>query len=134
MVTFTEKFYLPTPTWGEINENIEASKESGGSFRRIGGCFTTTVDGHTLQSAKPVLDILGLTIAHIYVSTQKGNHGFGKHNDTDDVYFWQCQGSTKWITDYGDYVLESGDMLYVPAGVNHEVISLTPRAGLSMSK
>lgn len=134
MVVFTEKFYLPTPTWEEINENIEESKSSGGAFRSIGGCFTTTVDGHTLKSAKAVLDMLGLTVAHIYVSTAKGNHGFGKHSDTEDVYFWQCQGSTKWITDHGEHILEPGDMIYIQASVNHEVISLTPRAGLSMSR
>jgi mannose-6-phosphate isomerase-like protein (cupin superfamily) len=134
MVILTKNFYNPTPTWDEINKNIEESKSSGGSFRRIGGCFTTTVDGHTMKSAEAVLGILGLTVAHIYVSTAKGNHGFGKHNDTEDVYFWQCQGSTKWITDLGEYTLEPGDVIYVPAGVNHEVISLTPRAGISMSK
>ena len=131
---FTKGFYLPTPTWAEINENIEATTSSGKWFLKIGGCFTTTIDGHTIGSAKVVLETLGLTVAHVYVSTEKGNHGFGKHNDPDDVYFWQCQGSTKWVTDYGDYTLEPGDLIYVPATVNHEVISLTPRAGLSMSK
>jgi ribosomal protein L16 Arg81 hydroxylase len=134
MVTFTEKFYLPTPTWDEINESIEATTSSEKWFLKIGSCFTVTVDGHTIGSARVVLETLGLTVAHVYVSTEKGNHGFGKHNDPDDVYFWQCQGSTKWVTDYGDYTLEPGDLIYVPATVNHEVISLTPRAGLSMSK
>jgi ribosomal protein L16 Arg81 hydroxylase len=134
MVIFTKNFHSLTPTWDEINKNIEESKLSGRPFRCIGGCFTMTTDGHTIEPAKVVLNMLGLTVAHVYVSTAKGNHGFGKHSDAEDVYFWQCKGSTKWITDFGEYVLEHGDLIYVPAGVSHEVISLGPRAGLSMSK
>jgi len=58
----------------------------------------------------------------------------GNHFDQDDVYFWQAQGRTRWQFDSGyEYLLEPGDLIFVPAGVYHNVIPLGPRIGISMS-
>jgi len=58
----------------------------------------------------------------------------GKHNDPVDVFYLQCIGNVKWNI-YKDsveeYILEPGDVIYVPAGVMHEVFSLSPRASIS---
>ena len=48
-----------------------------------------------------------------------------------DVYFWQIQGSTKWEFDSLSYILNPGDLIYVPRGVYHSVFPLTPRVGIS---
>lgn len=60
----------------------------------------------------------------------------GRHTDDVDVFNWQCIGSTTWVITYEDNTTESftlnpGDIIYVPAGVLHEVTSLNPRACLS---
>ena len=31
-----------------------------------------------------------------------------------DVYYWQCQGVTKWIVEDKEVVLNPGDLIYVP--------------------
>lgn len=58
----------------------------------------------------------------------------GKHNDPVDVFYLQCIGSVVWkiFSDSEcEYVLNPGDVIYVPSGVDHEVRSLTPRASIS---
>jgi uncharacterized RmlC-like cupin family protein len=59
----------------------------------------------------------------------------GKHNDPMDVIYAQFIGSVTWtIYDedkYEIYVLNPGDIIYVPKTVIHEVTSLSPRAALS---
>lgn len=59
----------------------------------------------------------------------------GKHSDPIDVIYCQFIGSVVWsiFTDEGkkDFTLNPGDIIYVPKDIDHEVISLTPRAAIS---
>lgn len=59
----------------------------------------------------------------------------GKHSDPVDVFYWQCVGDVKWTLSYENkeesFVLNPGDVIYVPTGIIHEVKSLTPRASIS---
>ena len=58
----------------------------------------------------------------------------GKHHDWQNVWFWQCQGKTKWIIkEKEEYILSPGDLIYVPKNWTHEVIALSHRVGISMS-
>jgi len=59
---------------------------------------------------------------------------FGRHNDDMDVWFWQCQGLSRWVLDDKEFTLEPGDLIYVKKGIYHNVSALTPRAGVSMSR
>lgn len=69
------------------------------------------------------------------------------HKDNHDVISWHCVGSIEWRfyknlkeedmekidienAEYDSVVLEPGDMVYVPAGVVHQVINNKPRASL----
>lgn len=58
----------------------------------------------------------------------------GIHHDPVDVFYLQCIGDVKWKI-YKDqeqeYTLSPGDVIYVPSGVTHEVVSLSPRASIS---
>jgi len=58
-----------------------------------------------------------------------------KHNDPMDVIYAQFVGSVTWTIFDEDkfeiYVLNPGDIIYIPKSVMHEVTSLTPRAALS---
>jgi mannose-6-phosphate isomerase-like protein (cupin superfamily) len=51
------------------------------------------------------------------------------HVDEEDIFLVGMLGKTLYrITDSGkDYILEPGDLLYVPRGIRHKSMSLTPR-------
>ena len=36
--------------------------------------------------------------------------------------------------DKEEYILNVGDLIYIPTGFHHEVVPLSPRLGISMSK
>ena len=59
----------------------------------------------------------------------------GKHSDPIDVIYCQFIGSVTWTIFDEDksesFVLNPGDIIYVPKSVMHEVTSLTPRAAIS---
>ncbi len=59
------------------------------------------------------------------------------HKDEVDGFFIQCEGKTKWNIYYADnpetYILNEGDLLYIPSGITHSVFSLSPRAAISIS-
>lgn len=69
------------------------------------------------------------------------------HSDNHDVVSWHCVGTIEWRfyknvkeedmekisiegAEYDSVVLEPGDVVYVPAGVVHQVINNKPRASL----
>lgn len=59
----------------------------------------------------------------------------GKHSDPIDVIYCQFVGSVRWDIFYESgtqsFILEPGDIIYVPKSIMHEVVSLSPRAALS---
>jgi mannose-6-phosphate isomerase-like protein (cupin superfamily) len=122
-------------TWEEclINFNESVLNEENIKHNPLG--FFVSHSANKIERLKPILDDLKLTVAHLYfnVSTQKQN--FGPHRDVDDVYFWQCQGITRWTIENKDvYILEPGDLITVPKNTLHNVEALTPRVGISMSE
>ena len=58
----------------------------------------------------------------------------GSHVDIEDVFLIGMHGKTIYrITDTNkDYILEHGDMLYIPKGITHKAISLSPRIVMSV--
>jgi hypothetical protein len=78
-----------------------------------------------------------------------GNEGiYTAHKDNHDVISWHCVGTMEWRIyptfsedkhpidyiegnePYDSYILEPGDVIYVPKNTGHRVISNTPRASL----
>jgi mannose-6-phosphate isomerase-like protein (cupin superfamily) len=59
------------------------------------------------------------------------------HSDPVDGFFIQFQGSTLWKIYYDsiteEYILNSGDMIFIPKKINHSVESLCPRNAVSIS-
>ena len=59
------------------------------------------------------------------------------HEDLVDGFFIQCEGETLWkiyknnIID--EYILKAGDLIFIPKGITHSVLSLCPRAAISVS-
>lgn len=59
------------------------------------------------------------------------------HSDPVDGFYVQCNGQTTWRAVYEDhteeYIVNPGDMLYIPSGVNHSVESMNVRNAVSIS-
>jgi mannose-6-phosphate isomerase-like protein (cupin superfamily) len=73
----------------------------------------------------------------LYISLTSKASSHGKHNDISDVFHWQQQGVTEFtIWEDGEritYTLTPGDCLFIPMGVYHDTLPLTPRCGLSFA-
>lgn len=124
-----------TVNWDELIENWDFTVKTGGEIKAtLPGFFV----GHKAHFIKKVQDCIVennfYNDAHAYFNLTPTSGAFKKHRDANNVYYWQCIGKTKWIVDgYGTFILEPGDLIYIPSGVFHEVIPLTPRLGISMA-
>lgn len=74
--------------------------------------------------------------AHLYISLSVRSKTFGWHKDQSDVIFWQALGKTHFSIKEEqilyEYILQPSDLIYIPAGIEHCTIPLTPRAGISL--
>ena len=139
--------YLPgamtkVPTWQEFIDELDYSMCNGLDMKgnNDGGLVVENSD-HIRQSKNLENRIADcnpgyhLTHTQIYMSLSRMSTTFGKHNDTTDVWFWQCIGKTSWTVwdpDPITYILRPGDIIYTPVGMFHEPKPLTPRVGMSI--
>jgi mannose-6-phosphate isomerase-like protein (cupin superfamily) len=131
----TKNFESDVVTWEEAIHDYDKSMKEGLPVKQSNPLgFLVTHNINYLPRVKKALDKLECKEAHLYCNFTTLAPTFGEHQDDCDVYFWQCQGETKWTIDGKDYILEPGDLIIVPEGVRHNVIPLTPRLGISMSK
>ena len=119
--------------WSEALINYNESV-SLGNFQNTHYGFYVSHEAHKISKVEKVLRDNNLNYAHLYFNIVTQAKTFGKHKDWMDVWFWQCQGVTKWIIeDKEEYILNAGDLIYIPTGFHHEVVPLSPRLGISMS-
>ena len=126
------------PTWDEIFFDLTQSLKKGYLVREFDNfSFTTHNAVEHLQCCKHFIEIThpffpGTSAsAHIYTHLTTLSNGLGNHKDTDDVLFCQIHGKTLWKVNNFQFILEPKDIIFVPKGVNHHVISMTPRVGIS---
>ena len=139
---FIRKYNLNVITWTEAFLNYDKSIKNNEEVKQVHTPenhpdFFVSHMGHEIENLKPILKDLNCNTAHLYINLSSiGGNTFGKHKDSMAVYYWQCQGISKW-TVWSDQkeivVLSPGDLIYCPANMYHEVIPLTPRFGLSMA-
>ena len=110
-----------------IGKNIEDA------IRKNAGFFVS-YNAERISLVPDVLNDLECLVAHLYIGIDVTNPGFGRHNDKEDVWFWQNKGISRWDFDNGDsYTLNEGDLIYVPKYVYHKVSTIEARFGISMS-
>ena len=132
-IKIKRKFNTKVVTWREAIDNLNQSIDSNKDVRHIPPAFWVAHHAHEMTKVKTILKKLKLKFAHLYVNFIKSNT-LGKHHDWQNVWFWQCQGKTKWIIkEKEEYILSPGDLIYVPKNWTHEVIALSHRIGISMS-
>lgn len=71
---------------------------------------------------------------HVYMSFTGLSKSFPPHKDDVDVYLYNALGAidfTVWDPDPITYTLAPGDMVYVPANMQHQSIPLEPRVSIS---
>lgn len=63
-----------------------------------------------------------------------------RHSDLTHNLYFQCIGSVIWkiyedetSSNFEEYTLQPGDAIFVPIGVSHEVVSLSPRAAITVA-
>jgi ribosomal protein L16 Arg81 hydroxylase len=131
-VVFYKSYDLEVIGWDELINNFNESAVAGEDIKHVCLGLFTSHSAHKIKKVSQLMDELDCTTAHLYFNISLNGGSYGNHRDYADVYFWQCQGKTKWLFNNSEYVLEPGDMIYVKKGVYHHVIPLTPRAGISM--
>jgi ribosomal protein L16 Arg81 hydroxylase len=133
-IKFIKSYNKNTPSWETCLENFDKSVLENDLIKYNGMGYFVSHRAHTINQVRLVLEDLKLTSAHLYMNITAHGGSNGNHVDQDDVYFWQAQGRTRWQFDGGyEYLLEPGDLIFVPADVYHNVIPLGPRIGISMS-
>jgi len=130
---FVREYNLDVVNWTEAFLNYDNSVRNNKQIKFSYPGFFVSHEGHEIEKVQNVLKDLKCSIAHLYFNISTKAETFGKHKDTMDVYFWQCQGVTKWIIEGKDEViLNPGDLIYIPKEIYHSVIPLSPRLGISM--
>lgn len=137
-IALTKKGYLNFPSWLEIFNDLNKSLDKKYQVRQLDGLafVTHNVEEH-IDSCKMFIEQVKflfpnkIASAHAYTTITKKSKGLGNHKDTVDVLFWQVHGTTLWIVEDIEFILEPGDIIFVPTGISHQVISLTPRVGIS---
>ena len=133
-VELHKNYYDNVLTWNEIFLNFDLASKSKELIKHNPIGFFVSHSAWRIERLKPIMKDLEVDDAHLYFNITTVGDNFGNHKDDEDVYFWQCQGLSKWLIENKEYILEPGDLIIVPAGVYHNVKALTPRAGVSMSK
>lgn len=72
----------------------------------------------------------GFAIANLYVNLSSKIDNIPPHVDPLDNFYWQCQGTVEWVANGNTYVIEPGDLVYIPAKTSHAVNFSVPRAAI----
>jgi ribosomal protein L16 Arg81 hydroxylase len=134
MTTFYSQYDTNVIGWQELLNNFNESAERQEHVKHVPLGFFVSHSANRMPKVQSLMKKLGCDTAHLYMNVSQHGGSFGRHVDDVDVYFWQCQGSSKWVMDDCEFILTPGDMIYVPKGIYHNVIPLTPRAGISMGQ
>lgn len=85
----------------------------------------------------------GIGCANVYMSPKGQSKSFPPHTDSTENFLLHSYGKTKWTiykefrgeepkTVVAEYVLEPGDILYLPTFLYHKAESITPRISISV--
>lgn len=132
-------------TWEEVIKDIDQSLEKKYEIkvRFKFGIITHNAEKHIAKvdnvlNAIHKLDPLLNKTAHIYTSLSSQTRDGEFHWDRSEVWYWQTIGdvdveiANSAKEDRTTYRLQPGDVVYLPEGMYHRMISLTPRVGVSM--
>lgn len=129
------------PTWSDILAELNRTVQHKERLKTLDSLGFVLLQAHNIPSVSSMISVIenitdSKCSAHCYISLLESSATFGRHNDNADVFFWQVQGSTRWTVEQGteiyEYELTAGDLIYIPRFMIHQVVPLTPRAGISI--
>mgnify|MGYP001093153134 CR=1 FL=1 len=118
--------------WGEIIEAYNTSIENNRQVKINLPGFFVCHNADIIEKVQKAMKILNAVDAHAYFNIAVKAETFGWHDDDFDVCYWQCIGRVKVLFEDKEFLLEPGDMIKIPKHIQHTVIPLTPRLGISM--
>ena len=141
------------PDWEPFLNHLELYKKENNGVRSFGPTYyvvelfdqhlqqvTSTYTGydivHTALDSALVGGVMPRPV--MLISTGTGTSELPRHKDPCDQMHWTCIGSELWKVwiseeEVLEFTLEPGDLIYIPIGLYHQVISITPRAGITWS-
>lgn len=134
MIQIQERFYTELLTWEDSIANLNQSIQNKEFIKYNKEGFYVSHSAHLMPKVKKLLNKLECKEAHLYINFISNKTGFGKHKDSMDVWFWQAIGQTQWDVEGSIYLLNPGDLIHVPKETYHEVIPVSARVGISMSR
>jgi len=141
---FFKRYFLDTdlPTWTDVLEDLDLNFSDGSMIKTMKNFGFVTHQGRRMAQVDAICNSIQQhrpqarpPSAHVYISLLSSSETFGRHCDRSDVVFVQALGRTHYTVEQNgefEYVLEPGDMLYIPNGVYHTPKPLGPRVGLSL--
>lgn len=131
-VIFYPQYDLEVVGWEDLLSNFNDSVLLNEKVRHKCLGFFVSHSAQKIPKVEKLMKNLNCESAHLYFNVSTHGGSFGKHVDDVNVYFWQCQGQNKWVFEDQEHTLKPGDMIFIPKGIAHNVIPISPRAGISM--
>ena len=73
------------------------------------------------------------SMGNLYLNLSSTINNVPSHIDGLDNFYWQCQGSVEWEANGNTYVVNPGDLVFIPAKTYHAVNFSVPRAAVGFS-
>jgi hypothetical protein len=134
---------LAPPSWESLLENIGFSAGRQGEMITLPNMGFVGFHAGRIPIVGAVRKDIQATVpdtetsAHVFLSMSKDSAGYGRHKDDNDLWFWQCYGTTSWRVEHaqGDYVgtLKPGSWIYVHRELYHTVRPMGARACISFA-
>jgi hypothetical protein len=92
-----------------------------------------------IESMIDYLDKLDLKpfTAITFINLAGGQNTTSKHSDNCSILYVQAINSARWIVymdgEEKEFILEPGDVMFIPQGLMHEVFAFMPRAAISFA-
>jgi mannose-6-phosphate isomerase-like protein (cupin superfamily) len=138
-----KKLFNMLPTWDDVINDLDFNvKHYKTEVKDLGNLGIVTHHGENIDSVENIRQSIhslrpteSQCTAHIYISLLSISNTFGWHNDDTDVFYVQALGNTSWQVKHDkeeSFLLEPGDLIYVPKQMMHNTIPETPRVGISI--
>lgn len=152
-----KNFCTEVPSWDDFIQYIEESSHQPSSFPdplpdydlNLGGKVVGNIlikqdlylyiglHRHIGNSERIVQEFqdfnLMFGISNIYVNLSSKISDIPPHSDFHHNFYWQCQGTVEWVANGNTYIIEPGDLVYIPAKTSHAVNFSVPRAAVGFN-
>lgn len=150
-------FYKDVPSWDEFIDYIQDSTDQQSSFPNPLPKYDLDLGGKVIGGVLikqnfyfyiPVHKSIGksdnikrefcitfpdFSLINLYVNLSNKIDNIPEHKDNRDNFYWQCQGSVEWNANGNTFMVEPGDLVYIPANTYHAVNFFGPRTAVGFS-